>query len=141
MAPYGDSESIRSNREFYIHTLLHILSENYNDGNENDQQPSAIFNIMLTRILLSDGKLESQLINVLQAKCCRDSGDALNCLEKREPRTIKKVKFHSWGGKRSGGNVITDDVPKIVLRTPFRPWGGKRSRLDMPSDDWSNVDR
>lgn len=141
MAPYGGTESIRSNREFYIHTLLRILGENSMDGNENDSQPRVLFNIMLARILLSDVKLESQLIALLQSKCCRDSGDTLNCLEKREPRTIKKVKFHSWGGKRSGGNV-NDNTPKVVLRTPFRPWGGKRSRtVDIRDDEWSNESR
>lgn len=130
MAPYGGTETIRSNREFYIHTLLRILNENSNQEIESDSQPSAIFNIMLTKILLSDLKLESQLITLLQRKCCNDSGDALNCLEKREPRTIKKVKFHSWGGKRdvsnaNGNNENHESILKMALRTPFRPWGGK----------------
>ena len=59
--------------------------------------------------------------------------------------TIKKVKFHSWGGKRSGGQTtsgipasrsnngyVTKDLgqSKIVIRTPFRPWGGKRNNLN-----------
>lgn len=141
VAPYGGTEAIRSNREFYIHTLLSILNENYNEENKIDQQPSVMFNVMLTKILLADLKLESQLINLLQAKCCRDSGDTLNCLEKREPRTIKKVKFHSWGGKRDGSNG-NENIPKIVLRTPFRPWGGKRSRpVDLQYDEWMNVNR
>lgn len=135
-------ETIRSNREFYIHTLLRILNENSNDdSDDSDPQPSVLFNIMLTKILLSDLKLESQLINLLQPKCCSDSGDTLNCLEKREPRTIKKVKFHSWGGKRDGSNG-NENIPKIVLRTPFRPWGGKRSgTVDLQDDEWTNVSR
>lgn len=141
VAPYGATEPIRSNREFYIHTLLRILNDNFNDEYKVEAQPSVIFNIMLTKILLSDLTLESQLITLLQAKCCRDSGDTLNCLEKREPRTIKKVKFHSWGGKRDGSNG-NENIPKIVLRTPFRPWGGKRSRpVDLQDDEWTNVNR
>lgn len=117
------------------------MNENYNEENKIDQQPSVMFNIMLTKIFLSDLKLESQLISSLQAKCCRDSGDTLNCLEKREPRTIKKVKFHSWGGKRDGSNG-NENIPRIVLRTPFRPWGGKRSRaVDLQDDEWMNVKR
>lgn len=142
VAPYGGTEPIRNNREYYIYTLLRIVNENYNEENGIDPQPSAIFNIMLTKILLSDLKLESLLITVLQPKCCRDSGDTLNCLEKREPRTIKKVKFHSWGGKRSGGSNGNENIPKVVLRTPFRPWGGKRSRpVDLQDDEWMNVNR
>jgi len=126
VAPYGSTEEIRSNREFYISTLLRILNENSNEEylSENDASPGILFNIMLTKILLTDLKLESQLKALLQAKCCRDTGDLINCLEKREPRTIKKVKFHSWGGKRDVSNKM-DNVPRIVLRTPFRPWGGK----------------
>ncbi|XP_037039820.1 uncharacterized protein LOC119076908 [Bradysia coprophila] len=140
VAPYGATETIRSNRDFYIHTLLRILRENANDDDQNEE-PSVIFSVMLTKFLLTDSKLDSQLTSMLQAKCCRDSDDdALNCLEKREPRTIKKVKFHSWGGKRDGNNGI-DNVPKIVLRTPFRPWGGKRDHPDggRRSDEWTNV--
>lgn len=132
MAPYGGATEIRSNRDFYIQTLLCILTENMNeeDINENDTSPAVVFNLMLTQILLSDFKLESQLKTLLQAKCCHGSGDLLNCLEKREPRTIKKVKFHSWGGKRDGNDGV--EKPRIVLRTPFRPWGGKRSRVFRP---------
>ncbi|KAJ6635963.1 Leucokinin [Pseudolycoriella hygida] len=138
VAPYGGSEQIRSNREFFIHNLLRILTEQSDDESTTDLQPNNLFNLMLTRILATDLKLGSQLVSLLHAKCCRD---ALNCLEKREPRTIKKVKFHSWGGKRDGRNGI-DDVPKIVLRTPFRPWGGKRSRpIDLQDDEWTNANR
>lgn len=145
MAPYGGTETIRSNREFYINTLLRILNANSNEEyvSEAETSPGILLNLMVTRILLSDLKLESQLIALLQAKCCSDSGDLINCLEKREPRTIKKVKFHSWGGKRDGNNGI-DNVPRIVLRTPFRPWGGKRNgvirSIDLKErDEWTDL--
>lgn len=146
VAPYGGTETIRSNRDFYIHTLLRILNENAINDDDNRNEPSnVILNVMLTKLLFTDLKLDSQLISLLQAKCCRDSDgdDALNCLEKREPRTIKKVKFHSWGGKRDGSNNGMDNVPKIVLRTPFRAWGGKRSRPDTVggkrSNEWTDA--
>lgn len=99
------------------------MNEEHN--NEKDMSPGVVFNLMLTQILLSDIKLESQLKNVLHGKCSHFTEELLNVLEKREPRTIKKVKFHSWGGKRDGNNGV--EKPRIVLRTPFRPWGGKRS--------------
>lgn len=36
----------------------------------------------------------------------------------------KKVKFHSWGGKRTGEDDI---IPNPVYRAKFHSWGGKRS--------------
>jgi len=70
VAPYGGTEEIRSNREFYIFTLLRILNENSNEEiySERDASPGMLFNIMLTKVLLTDLKLESQLVALLQAK-------------------------------------------------------------------------
>lgn len=76
---------------------------------------------------LKDNELENMLRRMLREKCCRQIMDdsihpSRNCPNKRNQ--VKKIKFHSWGGKRSDRDLTS---PKIVIRTPFRPWGGKRS--------------
>lgn len=112
----------------------------------------ALFYYVSISMLLQDQEFDEMLNYLLYEKCCRDDEnfygtticDQPNLLGKRN--TIKKVKFHSWGGKRSGGggNVaangaripnnaeLNKDVKqsKMVIRTPFRPWGGKRMQLN-----------
>lgn len=88
--------------------------------------------VYLAADLLKDSKLERLLRDMLREQCQqavvaakRSSGwEAV----KREAQATRKMRFHSWGGKRSSSN--SDRTPKIVIRTPFRPWGGKRSLGD-----------
>lgn len=119
----------------------------FKNSNPNEWQQSkpAVFHYLSVSLLLQDNELDEMLNGYLQEKCCKDDdrlfgncNDALHTNTKRN--NIKKVKFHSWGGKRSGGNNAETNsrIPtntdlgkdmmhsKIVIRTPFRPWGGKR---------------
>lgn len=126
-------------------------------GNEGvaEKPKSALYYYVAISLLLQDKELDETISYMLYEKCCKNdinfftssictqhSDDLL--ADKRN--TIKKVKFHSWGGKRSvwsinkrsGGNVQSNvRIPtnsdlgkdlgqsKIVIRTPFRPWGGR----------------
>lgn len=111
---------------------------------------SALLYFVTTSILLQDQELDVLLNDLLYEKCCRrdeNFGGTSICdeasMDKRN--TARKVKFHSWGGKRNGGNLngprsssssAEEDLDKdmkqskITIRTPFRPWGGKRMSLD-----------
>lgn len=114
---------------------------------------SALYYFVSISMLLQDQEFDELLNYLLYEKCCRDDENFYGttiCDQPASPskrNTIKKVKFHSWGGKRSGGGTgnigsnsarmstnaeLNKDVKqsKIVIRTPFRPWGGKRMSLD-----------
>lgn len=118
----------------------------------NDQSPppkSALLHFMSTSLSLQDPDLDDLLDDLLYEKCCRrdDNFMATSACDGRgvdKRNTVRKVKFHSWGGKRSGGtsgqrsSPANDDAPdkdlkqsKITIRTPFRPWGGKRTNFDQ----------
>lgn len=86
--------------------------------------------IYLAADLLKDSTLERLLRDQLREQCQqqatkRAGGGGGWPSVKREAQATRKMRFHSWGGKRSSSN--SDRTPKIVIRTPFRPWGGKRS--------------
>lgn len=119
---------------------------------------SAISYYLSVSLLLQDAELDQLLRYQLREKCCKGYGKLFNddnCsnseLDKRN--TIKKVKFHSWGGKRNGnaGNDnrrisnldLTKDSNqgKVVIRTPFRPWGGKRQPQQETSNNYFDVVR
>lgn len=113
-----------------------------------ESQTSALYYYDTISMLMQDKELDETLSYMLYDKCCKNDAYFFNSsicsrnfedsnAEKRN--TIKKVKFHSWGGKRSGGNSqsnvrmptnvdLSKDLgqSKIVIRTPFRPWGGRR---------------
>lgn len=113
-----------------------------------DSSRTALYYYISTSMRLQDKELDDTINAMLYEKCCKndanffgsticsqtDNGSA----DKRN--TIKKVKFHSWGGKRNGDSVPSNariqtnadfnkdlGPSKVVIRTPFRPWGGKRS--------------
>lgn len=141
----------------YKNALLRML-ENQKIGDvtlflpsETSEIPkSALFYYVSISMLMEDKELDALLNYLLHEKCCKEDGnffgtsicaDDSTLLDKRN--TIKKVKFHSWGGKRSGGSTSNNGrIPtntdmgkdlgqsKIVIRTPFRPWGGKRNNFD-----------
>lgn len=112
---------------------------------------SAFYYYVSISMLLQDKELDDTLSFMLHDKCCKNDAnffDSAICSQSDNSmtdkrNTIKKVKFHSWGGKRSGGNGqnnariptnidLSKDLgqSKIVIRTPFRPWGGKRLAPD-----------
>lgn len=115
----------------------------------------ALYYYVTISMLLQDKELDETLSFMLYDKCCKNDVDFFSSsictrntddsiAEKRN--TIKKVKFHSWGGKRSdwaqkrsgGNNQNNVRIPtnldlskdlgqsKIVIRTPFWPWGGRK---------------
>lgn len=142
----------------YINALLRMLEKHQaldNDvtllfPNEHtvDNPKSSLYYYVTISMLLQDKELDETLSYLLYDKCCKNDVNFFtssictqnfddSIAEKRN--TIKKVKFHSWGGKRSGGNSqsnvrmptnvdLSKDLgqSKIVIRTPFRPWGGRR---------------
>ncbi|XP_059621257.1 leucokinins-like [Phlebotomus argentipes] len=62
--------------------------------------------------------------------------DAPLVSDKRSDEKVvgKKIKFHSWGGKRHLPNL--DSGYRIITRTPFHSWGGKRaSPMDLLYND------
>lgn len=103
---------------------------------------------MSTSILIQDQDLDVLLNDLLYEKCCKHDenfGGTSICDETQidKRNTVRKQKFHSWGGKRSGGNSQRSPAPssdddldkdmkqsKITIRTPFRPWGGKRMNMN-----------
>lgn len=116
-----------------------------------DYSKSALYYYVSISLLLQDKELDDTLSLMLHEKCCKNDAnfyDSSICSQNDNAmadkrNTIKKVKFHSWGGKRSGGTAnnnakiptnldLSKDLgqSKIVIRTPFRPWGGKRQALD-----------
>lgn len=126
---------IDKNRDGDLSQFLH--------GQPSDDSPkSALFYYLTVTTLLQDDDLDDRINGLLRDKCCKNINNALeadDCLDDaalRKRNNIKKVKFHSWGGKRSGsasseadGRVSNADLGKdgkVVIRTPFRPWGGKR---------------
>lgn len=144
----------RGHQQRYINTLIRLLQKKPDNefilfsSNDERQDKSAIYSFVMTSLLLQDKELDDILSYMLHDKCCKNdlnfhsasicSDDPTN--EKRN--TIKKVKFHSWGGKRSDSNAPNnvrsstnvdfskDSGSKIVIRTPFRPWGGKRQSFE-----------
>lgn len=103
---------------------------------------SALYYYVTISTLLQDKEFDETLTYMLYDKCCKNDAFLFSssfCSRNEKRNTIKKVKFHSWGGKRSGGNSQTNvrmptnvdlskdlGQSKIVIRTPFRPWGGRR---------------
>ncbi|XP_055716377.1 leucokinins-like isoform X2 [Phlebotomus papatasi] len=68
----------------------------------------------------------------LRRNCASESEFSNNSgSDKRSDEKVvgKKIKFHSWGGKRHQGNL--EGGYRIITRTPFHSWGGKRA---YPSD-------
>lgn len=126
-------------------------------GNENslDKPKSTLYYYVTMSMLLQDKELDEMISIMLYEKCCKNDMNFFTssvCTQspddlmtgKRNP--IRKVKFHSWGGKRSvwsmdkrSGGTVQSNVrmpsnvdlgkdlgqSKIVIRTPFRPWGGR----------------
>lgn len=165
-----DDETMKSSTEKehqqrYINTLLRMLEKQQafdndvtllfgNDGSTEKPQ-TALYYYVTISMLLQDKELDEMISYMLYDKCCKNDMNFFtssvctqntddSMAEKRN--TIKKVKFHSWGGKRSvwpmdkrsGGNAqsnvrmptntdLSKDMgqSKIVIRTPFRPWGGR----------------
>lgn len=153
----GDEESVKTSgmgkdhQQRYINTLLRMLEKQQAFDNDasllfpNERPKSALMHYITISMLLQDKELDETLNFMLYDKCCKNDVNIF-CTrnvddsnpEKRN--TIKKVKFHSWGGKRSSQrsgqtnvrmptNVdLSKDLgqTKIVIRAPFRPWGGRR---------------
>lgn len=113
----------------------------------NDEKAAA-YHILMTSMYLQDDEFDDILVTILHDKCCTNDGsfnDLSICLEElptdKRNKTPRKVRFHSWGGKRSDNSrpqrngrltLPTDYIKdpthtKVVVRAPFRPWGGKRS--------------
>lgn len=143
----------RNHEDRYINTLMKLLEKQRdndvtlflpNDRSMDSPKPALYYYVSIS-LLLQDKELDETLNYMLHEKCCKNDmnffGSSI-CSESMADKrnTIKKVKFHSWGGKRSGSNSqvnsrspanidLSKDIgqSKIVIRTPFRPWGGKRS--------------
>lgn len=155
----------KDHHQRYINTLLRLLEKQQNLDNDVtfifpnerlDESPkSALYYYVTISMYLQDKELDDTLSYMLYDKCCKSDvnfyGSSI-CTQNpddsmaKKRNTIKKVKFHSWGGKRSdwsdkrsGSNVQTNvrmpanvdlskdlGQSKIVIRTPFRPWGGRR---------------
>lgn len=145
----------KEHQQRYINSLLRMLEKQQSfdeavlpDEHSAETFKSALYNYFTILMLLQDKELDETLNNMLYEKCCRNDVNFFSSsfctpnlddsiTEKRN--TIKKVKFHSWAGKRSGGNSQTNvrmptnvdlskdlGQSKIVIRTPFRPWGGRK---------------
>lgn len=142
----------KEHQQRYINTLLRILEKQSVFDNDvtylfpgertADTTKSALYYYLSISLLLQDKELDEMLSSMLFEKCCRNDvnffGSSIcardlddSIAEKRN--TIKKVKFHSWGGKRNGQltngqsnsrmptNVdLSKDVgqSKIVIRAP-----------------------
>lgn len=102
----------------------------------------------MTSLHLQDEEFDDMLSESLHERCCKKDAnfsesttcsDVIPTADKRSKS--RKVRFHSWGGKRSENTrsrnnpritlpidyIKEPNQRKIVVRTPFRPWGGKRS--------------
>lgn len=161
--PLDDDDSLKSSgtgeeqQQRYMNTLLRMLEKQQAIDNDvtllfpsertAGTGKSALYYYTTISMLLQDKEFDETLSNMLYEKCCKNDVNFFSSpicsrnsdgsfTEKRN--TIKKVKFHSWGGKRSGGNSQTNvrmptnvdlgkdlGQSKIVIRTPFRPWGGR----------------
>lgn len=156
----GDIDSLpiesnieRSHQQQYLNALLALIHNKadavptslaLNDGK------AAAYHILMTSLYLQDDEFDDILVTTLHDKCCTNDAsfnDLSICLEelptdKRSKKSPpRKVRFHSWGGKRSDNSrpqnngrltlpidYIKDPAhTKVVVRAPFRPWGGKRS--------------
>lgn len=76
---------------------------------------------------LDDPIIKSQLFSTFENhidNCF--AGSPTQRVSKRDKNQVQKIRFHSWGGKRSRLGA-----PKVVIRTPFHSWGGKRSGNDV----------
>lgn len=79
--------------------------------------------------------LEEALIKQMEFRCRQQLLqqqlilDQENVYKRSENEKVvgKKVKFHSWGGKRTGGTGNEDIIPNPSYRAKFHSWGGKRS--------------
>lgn len=154
-------------QQHYINTLQRMLEKQQtldddvtlwfgNDG-IGEKPKSVLYYYVAISLLLRDKELDETINNMLYNKCCNNDINIFTSsvctnnyddLISEKRNTIKKVKFHSWGGKRSawsmdglkrnGGNVPSNvrlptnadldkdlSQSKIVIRTPFRPWGGR----------------
>lgn len=156
----------KDHQQHYINTLLQMLEKQQAFDNEatllfptesvSEPSKSALYYYITISMMLQDKELDEMITLMLYDKCCRNDINFFTssvCIQNpnemaaEKRNTIKKVKFHSWGGKRSawsldkksGTNVqsnvrmpATGDLSKdlsqskIVIRTPFRPWGGRR---------------
>lgn len=70
----------------------------------------------------------------LRRNCASESEFSSNSAsDKRSDEKVvgKKIKFHSWGGKRHQGNL--EGGYRIITRTPFHSWGGKRANPSDPA--------
>lgn len=154
--------------DLYINSLLklidkskdHDISQLLHGQNDDEPPKSAIFYYLSVSIMLQDSELDELIKYLLREKCCKNMNSVLDdddCMDSPQEKrnNIKKVKFHSWGGKRSGsagngdsgGRVSNSDLgkdggqAKVVIRTPFRPWGGKRLLPHASSNTFFDVIR
>lgn len=159
----GERSSVE---DLYLDSLLKIVEKNKHidvtsflrENNFEDNSRSAITYYLSVSLLLHDTDFDQLLRYLLHEKCCKGFGSIFNgdnCLntELDKRNTIKKVKFHSWGGKRNGNggsdnrrtsnsDLTKDSTPgKVVIRTPFRPWGGKRQPQQETSNNYFDVVR
>lgn len=79
--------------------------------------------------MVNDDTMNEIIMNFMENNC----NDFLAQQDKRSGKVVgKKIKFHSWGGKRNsaGAGKFIDSQPKMVIRNPFHSWGGKRSYVN-----------
>lgn len=145
-----------NHQQQYIDTLISLIQSkpdaepSFLPAAAIDEDRAAAYYILLTSMFLQDDQFDDILGAQLHDKCCRNDANfraSPICLD--EPIADKRgykggarrVRFHSWGGKRSenarprNNGRLTLPIEyikdagrtKIVSRAPFRPWGGKRS--------------
>lgn len=144
-----------NHQQQYIDTLISLIQSKPDaepllpSVTDNNDNKAAAYYILLSSMFLQDEEFDDILSAALHEKCCKSDVkfyDASICsdeliAEKRSKKEGRRVRFHSWGGKRSensrphnnGRLILPIDFikdpsrAKIVSRTPFRAWGGKRS--------------
>lgn len=155
----------KDHEQRYINTLLRLLEKQQSFDNDitllfpneriAEKPKSALYYYVTISMLLQDKEFDETISYMLYDKCCKNDINFFTspvCMQNADDvttekrNTVKKIKFHSWGGKRSdwtmdkrsnrngetniripsNGDMIKDlGQAKVVIRTPFRPWGGR----------------
>lgn len=91
---------------------------------ENNKSVNLYRSFYLILTFMNDSELGELILKNFQRRCEEDDSETLFKRSGDEKVVGKKIKFHSWGGKRT----IEDFIPKVKVanRAPFHSWGGKR---------------
>lgn len=95
---------------------------------------------------INEPLLEEALVKRMQWRCRQQlqqeeaaemdvDGELVHKRGENEKVVGKKVKFHSWGGKRTSDAGNDAGIPNPAYRAKFHSWGGRKRSVPVAKQD------